>query len=121
VEDLVGDALATLAEFGAPGDDLQQLLDGPFADPQIRHNLQDKALRRTVRERVGRSLTTCSCRMEQDGKLIALAVAAGSISSSSASPSMVVAPGVAISCGASRRGGNSAGRGVERATSTLAA
>jgi acyl-CoA thioesterase len=31
---------------------------------------------RTVRERVGRSLTTCSCRMEQGGRLVALAVAA---------------------------------------------
>ena len=30
----------------------------------------------TVLERVGRSLTTCTCRMEQDGKLVALAVAA---------------------------------------------
>ncbi len=30
----------------------------------------------TVKERVGRSLTTCSCRMEQHGKLVALAVAA---------------------------------------------
>jgi acyl-CoA thioesterase len=30
----------------------------------------------TVTERVGRSLTTCTCRMEQNGKLIALAVAA---------------------------------------------
>ena len=30
----------------------------------------------TVIERVGRSLTTCTCRMEQEGKLIALAVAA---------------------------------------------
>ncbi len=30
----------------------------------------------TVIERVGRSLTTCTCRMEQDGKLVALAVAA---------------------------------------------
>jgi acyl-CoA thioesterase len=29
-----------------------------------------------VRERIGRSLTTCSCRMEQDSKLIALAIAA---------------------------------------------
>lgn len=33
----------------------------------------------TVLERVGRSLTTCSCRMEQDGKLVALAVAAFSL------------------------------------------
>ena len=30
----------------------------------------------TVRERVGRSLTTCTCRMEQDGRLVALAIAA---------------------------------------------
>lgn len=30
----------------------------------------------TVIERVGRSLTTCTCRMEQNGKLVALAVAA---------------------------------------------
>ncbi|MGZ4691954.1 MAG: acyl-CoA thioesterase [Acidimicrobiia bacterium] len=30
----------------------------------------------TVIERVGRSLTTCTCRMEQHGKLVALAVAA---------------------------------------------
>lgn len=33
----------------------------------------------TARERVGRSLTTCSCRMEQDGRLVALAVAAFSL------------------------------------------
>jgi acyl-CoA thioesterase len=33
----------------------------------------------TVRERVGRSLTTCSCRMEQDGRLVALAIAAFSM------------------------------------------
>jgi acyl-CoA thioesterase len=34
----------------------------------------------TSLERVGRSLTTCSCRMEQGGKLVALAVAAFSLS-----------------------------------------
>ena len=33
-------------------------------------------------ERVGRSLTTCACRMEQDGKLVALAIAAFSHSRS---------------------------------------
>jgi acyl-CoA thioesterase len=33
----------------------------------------------TKLERVGRSLTTCSCRMEQGGKLVALAVAAFSL------------------------------------------
>lgn len=52
VEALVADALSTLDEFGAPGDDLEQLLDGPFADPEIRRRLQDRAIRRTVRHAV---------------------------------------------------------------------
>jgi phenylacetate-CoA ligase len=49
VERLIGDALATLAEFGSPGDDLQEMLDGPFSDPQARRAFQEQALRRTVR------------------------------------------------------------------------
>jgi phenylacetate-CoA ligase len=49
VERLVGDALATLAKFGSPGDDIQQLLDGPFADPEARRSFQEQALRRTAR------------------------------------------------------------------------
>ena len=37
---LVADADATLREFGAPGDDVDQLLDGPFADPSMRDRLE---------------------------------------------------------------------------------
>src|SRR5438034_10491829 len=48
VQRLVGDALRTLDEFGAPGDDVQQLLDGPFADPALRKSFQLRALRRTA-------------------------------------------------------------------------
>ncbi|HEU0003375.1 MAG TPA: AMP-binding protein [Ktedonobacteraceae bacterium] len=49
IERLVDDALKTLQEFGAPGDDVQQLLDGPFADPDARREFQNQAIRRTVR------------------------------------------------------------------------
>lgn len=49
VERLIGDALATLAEFGSPGDDLQEMLDGPFSDPQARRAFQEQALRRIAR------------------------------------------------------------------------
>ncbi|GGX76219.1 phenylacetate--CoA ligase family protein [Streptomyces hiroshimensis] len=49
LEALVADALATLDEFGSLGDEVEQLSDGPFADPGDRRDLQDRALRRTVR------------------------------------------------------------------------
>jgi phenylacetate-CoA ligase len=49
VERLVDDALETLATFGAPGDDVQQLLDGPFSDPKLRDDFQTRGLRRTAR------------------------------------------------------------------------
>ncbi|MDQ2716720.1 MAG: AMP-binding protein [Chloroflexota bacterium] len=49
VERLVDDGLKTLAEFGAPGDDVQQLLDGPFADPAARRDFQTHVLQRTAR------------------------------------------------------------------------
>lgn len=49
VQRLVKDALATLEEFGSPGDDVNQLLDGPYADVGMRAQLQAKALRRTAR------------------------------------------------------------------------
>ncbi|MDQ3849041.1 MAG: AMP-binding protein [Actinomycetota bacterium] len=55
VERLIGDALATLAAFGSPGDDLQEMLDGPFADPQARRAFQEQALRRTARRLARRS------------------------------------------------------------------
>ncbi|WP_330328808.1 AMP-binding protein [Streptomyces sp. NBC_00536] len=49
VERLVADALATLEEFGSLGDDVEELADGPFADPEERRELQNRALRRTAR------------------------------------------------------------------------
>src|SRR6476469_5668031 len=55
VEHLIGDALATLAEFGTPGDDVGQLIDGPFADPAVREDFQTRALRRTVARLADRS------------------------------------------------------------------
>ena len=55
VERLIGDALATLAAFGSPGDDLQEMLDGPFSDPQARRAFQQQALRRTARRLADRS------------------------------------------------------------------
>jgi phenylacetate-CoA ligase len=46
---LIDDALATIAEFGEPGPDAQQLLDGPFADPEERLQFAKYGLRRTAR------------------------------------------------------------------------
>ncbi len=47
VERLIQDGLHTLQEFGAPGDDVQQLLEGPFSDPLARRDFQNRALQRT--------------------------------------------------------------------------
>lgn len=55
VERLVADAVATLEAFGTPGDDLQEMLDGPFADPEGRRAFQEQALRRTARRLSRRS------------------------------------------------------------------
>jgi phenylacetate-coenzyme A ligase PaaK-like adenylate-forming protein len=49
IQRLVADADATLREFGNPGDDVDQLLDGPFADPETRTHFQNQGLRRTAR------------------------------------------------------------------------
>ncbi|HYY12283.1 MAG TPA: AMP-binding protein [Kineosporiaceae bacterium] len=46
---LVDDALATIAEFGEPGDDVQTLTEGPFADAESRRGFADGGLRRTAR------------------------------------------------------------------------
>ncbi|HEX4729166.1 MAG TPA: hypothetical protein VH298_15280 [Jatrophihabitans sp.] len=46
---LVEDARATLAEFGEPGSDVQQVLDGPLADPNARADFITRNLRRTAR------------------------------------------------------------------------
>lgn len=49
IERLIRDALKTLDEFGAPGDDFQQLLEGPFTDPAARKEFQQRALQLTAR------------------------------------------------------------------------
>jgi phenylacetate-CoA ligase len=46
---LVDDALATIAEFGEPGADAQQVLGGPLADPAERLEFANRSLRRTAR------------------------------------------------------------------------
>jgi phenylacetate-CoA ligase len=46
---LIQDALKTLEEFGAPGDDVQELLEGPFSDPALRRDFQNRSLQRTAR------------------------------------------------------------------------
>jgi phenylacetate-coenzyme A ligase PaaK-like adenylate-forming protein len=55
IQRLIADADATLREFGSPGDDVDQLLDGPFADPETRTHFQTQGLRRTVRRLAARS------------------------------------------------------------------
>ncbi len=55
VERLIADALDTLAEFGSPGDDVNQLLEGPFSDPNVREEFQTRALRRTAKRLAERS------------------------------------------------------------------
>jgi phenylacetate-coenzyme A ligase PaaK-like adenylate-forming protein len=55
IELLAADAVATLHEFGTPGDDVRELLDGPFADPESREHFQTQAIRRTVRRIATRS------------------------------------------------------------------
>lgn len=55
VEQLIQDAVHTLEEFGSPGADVEQLLDGPFSDPEARWEFQTRALRRTVRRLCDRS------------------------------------------------------------------
>ncbi len=46
---LVDDLLATIAEFGEPGADAQDLLGSPLADPEERRDLAERGLRRTAR------------------------------------------------------------------------
>ncbi len=55
ITSMIDDALATLAEFGRPGEDVNALVDGPFADPAVRRDFADRALRRTVRRLAARS------------------------------------------------------------------
>jgi phenylacetate-CoA ligase len=46
---LVGDARATIAEFGEPGADAQTLTDGPLTDPAMRTQVASTNIRRTAR------------------------------------------------------------------------
>jgi phenylacetate-CoA ligase len=52
---LVDDVLATLAEFGEPGTDAGELIDGPMADPQDRLEITNNTLRRTARRLAAQS------------------------------------------------------------------
>ena len=45
---LVDDALATLAEFGEPGPDARELVDGPLDDPAARLDFATRGVRRTA-------------------------------------------------------------------------
>jgi phenylacetate-CoA ligase len=45
---LVDDMLATLAEFGEPGADVAELIDGPMASPEARLEVANRSLRRTA-------------------------------------------------------------------------
>lgn len=55
VERLIEDVLSTLQEFGAPGDDVQQLLDGPFTNPASRAEFQTRAIQVTARRLASKS------------------------------------------------------------------
>ncbi|HEX9547584.1 MAG TPA: hypothetical protein VF942_09620, partial [Acidimicrobiales bacterium] len=46
---LIDDVLATVAEFGEPGADAQQLLGGPLAGQEARLEFATRSLRRTAR------------------------------------------------------------------------
>jgi phenylacetate-coenzyme A ligase PaaK-like adenylate-forming protein len=45
---MVEDAVATIAEFGEPGADVETLYDGPIADPEAQRHFATRALRRTA-------------------------------------------------------------------------
>src|ERR1700761_4775145 len=46
---LVDDVLATLAEFGEPGVDAAELIEGPMSSPEARLEVTNNSLRRTAR------------------------------------------------------------------------
>jgi len=52
---LVDDALATIAEFGEPGGDVDEITNGPIANPEARLELATVALRRTARRLAAQS------------------------------------------------------------------
>ena len=52
---LVDDMLATLAEFGEPGADAAELIEGPMTRPEARLEITNDSLRRTARRLADRS------------------------------------------------------------------
>jgi phenylacetate-CoA ligase len=52
---LVDDVLATLAEFGEPGADASELIDGPAASAEARLEITNRTLRRTARRLAAQS------------------------------------------------------------------
>jgi phenylacetate-CoA ligase len=72
IEKLIGDVLATLREFGSPGADVGQLLDGPYTDPDAREHFQTVALRRTARRLAARSPFYASVLADVDARKLTL-------------------------------------------------
>jgi phenylacetate-coenzyme A ligase PaaK-like adenylate-forming protein len=52
---LIDDVLATLAEFGEPGTDATELIDGPMASPEARLEIANRSLQRTARRLAAQS------------------------------------------------------------------
>lgn len=52
---LIDDALATIAEFGEPGADAQQVFGGPLAEPEARQDFANRGLARTARRLAAQS------------------------------------------------------------------
>jgi phenylacetate-coenzyme A ligase PaaK-like adenylate-forming protein len=52
---LVDDVLATLAEFGEPGADADELIDGPMASPEARLEIVNRSVQRTARRLAAQS------------------------------------------------------------------
>jgi phenylacetate-CoA ligase len=52
---LIDDALATIAEFGEPGPDAQQVFGGPLAEPEARQDFANRGLARTARRLAAQS------------------------------------------------------------------
>jgi len=52
---LVDDAIATLEEFGEPGADAGNVIDGPFSDPAVRKDFATRGVRRTAKRLASQS------------------------------------------------------------------
>ena len=52
---LVDDVLATFAEFGEPGADVAELIEGPMSSPEARLEVTNNSLRRTARRLAAQS------------------------------------------------------------------